>query len=402
MTVELTRRRFLGGLGATCAVGAVGPMLRPELAFAADGIADHTLVVLVLAGGLDGISALVPAGDADYGRQRNATRLDPASVLAIDSTFGLHPALAPIHALFSDGLAAAIPAVGSTTATRSHFSELATMAAGASAAASDGTGWLTRHLLTAAGGAAPVLAGASVGTSPALELRGHAGAFNFPDLANVGLQSWTVSDRELAERSLAAAYAAADPQLATPAATAFEALARLHSVDLSIPTSTTAGLWERQLSQIGALIRAEIGMQAAVVSMSGWDTHQSQGSTDGRLATLLDRLARAIAGFVDQMADRLSQLTVVVVSEFGRRVHENGSGGTDHGRGGLALVLGGGLVGGVHGAWPGLAPDVLDEGDLPVATDLRSVLAEVVRGRLGNQAIDVVFPGFTPVPLGFA
>ena len=112
--------------------------------------------------------------------------------------------------------------------------------------------------------------------------------------------------------------------------------------------------------------------------------------------------ARALASFTADVQDQLDAMTVVVLSEFGRRVAENGSGGTDHGRGGLALVLGGGVIGGVHGPWPGLQDDALDNGDVAVATDVRSVLAEVVRGRLGNPAIDQVFPDFTPVPLGFA
>lgn len=143
-------------------------------------------------------------------------------------------------------------------------------------------------------------------------------------------------------------------------------------------------------------------MEAAVVGFGGFDTHSAQGGADGQLAVLLARLARALAAFAADLHDRLNRITVVVLSEFGRRVAENGSGGTDHGSGGVALVLGGGLQGGVHGIWPGLSDDVLDDGDLMVATDTRSVLAEVVRGRLGNTATDRIFPGFTPVPLGLA
>jgi uncharacterized protein (DUF1501 family) len=405
ITSSLSRRRFLAGTAAACAAGAAGPLLRPQLAFAADGQADHLLVVVLLEGGLDGLSALVPAGDGTYGSARTSTRIADGQAIAVDGLFGLHPALAPIAELWQDGLVAAVPAVGSPTATRSHFAEMSVVAQGTGGGAGDGSGWLARHLLTRSGGAPVTLQGVSGGPLPALELAGHAGAFHVPDLATAGLQGWHPDRRPAAEQALAAAYAAAAPELAHPASVAFEALGRLRSsgaAELPSRTDYPPDPWAAQLRQVAQLARAGIGMEAAVVSFSNWDTHRSQGGAQGLLATLLGRLARAVASFVADLQDRLDQVTVVVLSEFGRRVAENGSGGTDHGRGGLALVLGGGLNGGVHGAWPGLAEDALDQGDLAVATDLRSVLAEVVAHRLGNPAIEQVFPGFTPVPVGIA
>ncbi|MGH9275236.1 MAG: DUF1501 domain-containing protein [Acidimicrobiales bacterium] len=402
-TAPMSRRRFLAGTAATCTAGAMAPLIRPGLAFAADGITDHTLVVVTLDGGLDGLSALVPAGDAGYGRARKLTRITDGREIGVDQRFALHPALAPLAELWADGLVAAVPAVGTATRSRSHFAEMAVVAQGTGGGSGDGTGWLARHLLTRAGGAV-TLQGASLGPLHALELAGHHGAFHVPHLTAAGIQGWHPTRQAAAEQSLANAYAAAAPELADPAAVAFDALSRLRSSGAAaLPSRATyqADPWADQLRQVAQLIRADLGMEAAVVNFSGWDTHVGQGGSNGQLARLLDRLGRALDAFAADLGDQLNRLTVVVASEFGRRVAENGSGGTDHGSGGLALVLGGGLRGGVHGTWPGLDADALDEGDLAVTTDIRSVLAEVVRGRLGNPAVDQVFPGFTPVPVGF-
>jgi uncharacterized protein (DUF1501 family) len=405
MNAPISRRRFLAGTAAACTAGTVAPVLRPGLAFAAGGIGDHTLVVVNLEGGLDALSALVPAGDAAYGRLRRFTRIGDGQAIGVDPVFALHPSLAPIADLWTDGMVAAVPAVGTATRSRSHFAEIAEMAQGMGGRPGDGTGWLARHLLLMAGGQAITLHGASLGPLHALELAGHDGAFHVPDLAAAGIQGWDPSRSAAAEHALATAYGAAPDALAHPAAIAFDGLTRLRSSGAATVPSRAAypdGRWAEQLRQVAQLVRAGVGIDAAVVSFGGWDTHMGQGGADGHLAQLLDRLARSLTAFVADLSDRLDRLTIVVASEFGRRAAENGSGGTDHGSGGLALVIGRGLTGGVHGVWPGLADDALDQGDVAVTTDIRSVLAEVVRGRLGNGALDRVFPGFTPVPVGFA
>ena len=402
MTVSWTRRRFLASTAAACTAGAMAPLVRPELVFAADGVADHTLVLVWLDGGLDGLSALVPLGDPAYGRGRSATLVAEPGAIGVDPMFALHPALAPVADLWADGLVGAIPAVGIPTGTRSHFADAAIMASGTDLRSADGTGWLARHLLLRSGGPMP-LQGVACGALPALELAGHNGAFHVPELATAGIDGWDPARLPDAEQGLAATYATAPAGLAVPASLALDALHRLRSTGAAALPSRAAydnDPWAKQLRQVAQLMRAGVGMEAATVTFGGWDTHQGQGGSDGRLAALLDRLGRALMSFALDVDDRLADVTVVVVSEFGRRVAENGSGGTDHGRGGLALVVGRGLQGGVHGLWPGLGDDELDDGDVAVATDVRSVLAEVVRGRLGNAAIDQVFPSFTPVPLG--
>lgn len=404
-THSVSRRRFLAGGAAVCTASTIAPLLHPTMAFAAEGSSAHTLVLVVLGGGLDGLSALVPAGDPHYGHQRKTTAITDSRAIGVDPIFALHPSLAPLGELWSDGLMAAVPALGTTTRSRSHFAETAVVAGGTGGRGGDGTGWLARHLLTRPGGPPVTLQGVSCGPTPTLELIGHPGAFCVPNLDDVGIGGWDPARLPAVESALSMAYSAAEPSLSSPAASAFDALARLRSVGAAMTPSRARyddDPWSAQLREVGQLIRAEVGMEAAVVALGGWDTHAGQGGSSGQLATLLGRLARALATFVADVHDRLDRVTIVVVSEFGRRVAENGSGGTDHGRGGVGFVLGGGVHGGVHGVWPGLAPDALDEGDVAVTTDVRSLFAEIVRARLGNPAIMHVFPDFTPTPLGIA
>ena len=158
----------------------------------------------------------------------------------------------------------------------------------------------------------------------------------------------------------------------------------------------------RHSRQIAMLMKAEVGLEVAAIDLGGWDTHFAQGGSVGLMAGLIADLGQGLAAFHADTAAQASRLTVVVISEFGRRVQENGSLGTDHGHGSAMLLLGGHVAGGrVHGRWPGLTPEALiGPGDLAVTTDYRDVLAEVVRLRLNNSALAEVFPGYTPVPVG--
>jgi uncharacterized protein (DUF1501 family) len=158
----------------------------------------------------------------------------------------------------------------------------------------------------------------------------------------------------------------------------------------------------RALRDVVRLIRAKVGLQVACVDFGDWDMHEDVGAPDrGRLHDHLDELARCLAAFATDLGPLLDDLTLVTLSEFGRRVEENGSGGTDHGHGNAVLLLGGGVVGGtVHGRWPGLADADLVDGDLAGATDYRQLLAEVLTARCGVGSVASVFPGLTPAPLG--
>jgi uncharacterized protein (DUF1501 family) len=157
------------------------------------------------------------------------------------------------------------------------------------------------------------------------------------------------------------------------------------------------------LRQVAMLIKAEAGLEAAAIDLGGWDTHFGQGGSVGLMAELLADLGQGLAAFHADMLDYMGQISVVVMSEFGRRVYENASLGTDHGHGTLMLLLGGHVTGGqILGDWPGLGDGSLfGPGDLAATTDYRDVLAELVRVRLNNSAVDQVFPGHTPIRQGF-
>jgi uncharacterized protein (DUF1501 family) len=150
------------------------------------------------------------------------------------------------------------------------------------------------------------------------------------------------------------------------------------------------------LKQVAQLIKAGIGLEVACIDVGGWDTHEYQGGVDGEMAGLLSNLGQGMAAFYTDLRDYMSNVTVVSMSEFGRRVDENASEGTDHGHGNVMFVMGGGSTGQLYADWPTLAPEALDDGDLEITTDYRDVLSEILIKRLGNNAIDQIFPGYTP------
>ncbi|HJS29516.1 MAG TPA: DUF1501 domain-containing protein, partial [Anaerolineales bacterium] len=158
------------------------------------------------------------------------------------------------------------------------------------------------------------------------------------------------------------------------------------------------------MEQVALLVKAEVGLEVAAIDLGGWDTHFAQGGPEGLMAGILDDLSRGLAAFYENLQDYHSKLTVVVMSEFGRRGQENASLGTDHGHGGAMLILGGHVAGGrVHGKWPGLeAGQLFGPGDLAVTTDYRDVLGEICANRLDNSALDQIFPSYTVKPPGIS
>jgi len=158
----------------------------------------------------------------------------------------------------------------------------------------------------------------------------------------------------------------------------------------------------QRLREIAQLIKADVGVEVAFADVGGWDTHVNQGGATGQLAARLDDFAKAIRALVTDLGERMADVVILTMSEFGRTARQNGNGGTDHGHAGCLFVIGGSVKGGkVHGKWPGLEPEQLNEGrDLALTTDFRSVFGEVVRKHLGATALDRVFPGFSPNELG--
>ena len=405
-TVTVSRR----GVLKVAAAGAAGvglPGLLPRIALSSDGAppAGDVLVVVFLRGGMDGLTAVVPYHEAVYHDARPQVHVPANNVLNLDGRFGLHPAMASLRPLYQHGQLAIVHATGHTSETRSHFESMDAMERAAGLTSGVTSGWVARHLQTA--GASGALTAAAVGTRVPASMRGY-NAAALASLAAFQLAAGSEDEQIRLASALQSVHAPmAGAPLGAAAMSTLSAVDRVRSIvdKAYVPAhgvtypSTTFG---RDLQQVAQLLRAEVGVQAAAVDLGGWDTHVAMGGPEGgQMANLLRSLADGIAAFWGDLQDRAGRLTVVVMSEFGRRLQQNASGGTDHGHGNCMFVLGGGVAGGrVLGPWPGLAPAALDQGDLAVTTDFRSVLAEIVQRRLANPRIAEVFPGYTPAFLG--
>lgn len=386
-----------------------------ELPRAARG---KVLICLFQRGAADALNVLVPHGEAEYyrlrptiGIARPARAAGDAGALDLDGFFGLHPALSPLKPLWDRRLLAPIHAVGSPSATRSHFDAQDYMESGTPDVKGTRDGWLNRWLATCetceAGAAAPrpspFRAVAMTPQTPRI-LQGPA-----PAVAMTSLEAFTVRSAGGMTERLEALYRTGSADLihATGAET-FDAVRMLRDADptryapehgAEYPRSE----FGRRLRQIAQLIKSGVGLEVAFADVGGWDTHVNQGAATGQLANRLGDFARSIAALVTDLGDRMEDVVILTMSEFGRMARQNGNGGTDHGHAGAMFAIGGAVRGGqVHGRWPGLAREQLFEGrDLALTTDFRTVFHEVVSGHLGARDPGRLFPGFTgPATLG--
>lgn len=398
-------RRELFRRGAGSLIGTLAGDAAPAQAAPA---AHDLLVYVFLRGAADGLNMVVPHGEEHYYLQRPSLAIaqpsrGAGSTLDLDGFFGLHPALAPFKRLYDSKLLAAVHACGSPDPTHSHFDGMDYMERGVPGDKRTATGWLGRHLAsTVAGNDSPIRA---VGMSGLLQpsLRGSQ-AVAISSIAAFHLKAQP-QDRDAVAAALRELYGS-DGALQGVAQQPFQVLEhmdrRLKPDYRPAPGANyPASHFGRSLREIAQLAKSDGGMEVACADLGGWDTHADQGGAEGELAALLAELSQALEAFVVDMSAELHRTTVVVMSEFGRRVKENGSAGTDHGHGNCAFVIGGSVNGGkIYGSWPGLAPELLyGPGDLAVTTDFRDVLGEIVARRLRNPQTDLVFPGYQPLPL---
>lgn len=406
--VGLSRRTLLRALGLGSAMAVASPLVDMRVAFAADaGWSGDTVVVLFLRGGFDGLSAVAPLGDPHYATWRPGIKLTANSALQLTGTFAMHPALAPLKAVWDSGDLAVVHAAGLPNPNRSHFSamdEMERAAPGTSAR----TGWLDRTLgLHDPGG--PFGAVQLGSSSIPFSLRGpqpELGMRSMSDFKLSGTSNQT--DRDKWRTALQAMYSDAPTAVAGSANGTLSALDQVAALNAQEYTpdggadypSSNLG---RALRDAARLVKADIGARVITVDEGDWDMHAGLGRTDGGwMFDKLTDLGEALAAFAADLGPALDQVTLVTMSEFGRRVEENESGGVDHGWGNCMFVLGGNVVTDVHGAWPGLAPDALTDGDLTVTTDYRAVLADVLANRTGASVdqIRTVFPNYSGSGLG--
>ena len=383
-------RRAMLAAGGTCFAWS----FLPSFAKAA-GSRDPRFVTIVLRGALDGLSAVAPVGDPDYADLHGALALSLTGdhpALPLDGFFALNPAMPNLARLFRAGQAAVVHAVATGYRDRSHFDGQDVLESGFPAPGRTESGWLNRALLALPAGERVGSRGLSVGAVSPLVIRGAA-----PVLGWAPHTIATASD-DLARRVLDL-YGHRDPVLAA-ALTEGLATDRISGQDpMKVRGGPESPQAMRQAAEGAArLLAADDGPRMAALAFDGWDTHVNEGGATGRLAQLLGGLDGAIQAFEVGLGAHWANTTLVVVTEFGRTVHINGTIGTDHGTGTVAFLAGGAIRGGrVIADWPGLkTPQLYEARDLKPTTDLRAV----VKGLLADQwglssrvlATDV-FPG---------
>ncbi len=380
----LHRRYFIATAGAAGLLAASAP----RLSLAAAGT-DRRLILIVLRGAMDGLGAVVPYADPDYRSVRGPLALaepgQEGGVLDLDGRFGLHPALSSLHDWWGQQQLLAVHAIATPYRDRSHFDAQDLLDTGG-VRAGDDTGWLNRALARLGDGGKGL--GLSLGQGVPLVLRGP-----------VPVASWAPSP------------------LPEPSMDFMDRIAGLYSNDPVLGPALMAGLGVADMANgmdgnkkreggkdrlvlaetAGRMLSDPAGPRIATLELPGWDTHVGQGTVQGRLPSALGQLAETMVTLRAAMESVWDQTLIAVVTEFGRTVRPNGTGGTDHGTAGVALLAGGAVAGGrVLGEWPTLRKDKLYEGrDLAPTTDMRALLKGVLAGHLGMPATEIdrfVFP----------
>lgn len=375
----------------------------PRLSFAPANSAARgdTLVVIFLRGAADVLNMVVPHGEANYYRLRPTLGIPPPEasgkkkderVVDLDGFFGLHPGLAPLLDAWQEKQLAIIHACGAPDTSRSHFKAQELMERGVEDESGPASGWIGRHLAALETGNLSPLRAVGMGTRPQRSLSGSAPVSALSSIADFHLGGNPAAVQQM-RAALELVYQ--NDALGQETLRIMDVLQKIDTTNYRSPFATYSDSeFGLALKQTAMLIKADVGLEIAAIDLGNWDTHFTQGVISGIMPNLMKDLADGLAAFHADMRDHMDRLTIVTMSEFGRRAYENSSLGTDHGHGSMMLVLGGNVHGGkVHGTWPGLGESQLVEpGDLAVTTDYRDVMSEILVKRLNNPAIDLVFP----------
>lgn len=411
MNIILSRRSFLKS-SAIFAGASLWPSWMPRLAFAPEKVTPRgdVLVVIFLRGAADMLNVVVPHGEAAYYALRptlGIPRPDDKNfkaderTLDLDGFFGLHPALRPLLPAWQDKQLAIIHACGAPDESRSHFKSMELMERGVDDEKGPASGWIGRHLATLNTGNRSPLRAVGMGALPQRSLSGSVPVSALRSIADFHLGG---DARAVAQMRSALDTIYTGDTLGQETLNIMDILQKLDPAQPTNSQFTNPQYPESEfglaLKQTAMLIKAEVGLEVSAIDLGGWDTHFAQGGSSGIMANLLADLAAGLAAFHADLAGQLGRVTVVAMSEFGRRAAENGSFGTDHGHGSMMMVLGGHVHGGrVHGNWPGLQEgQLIGPGDLAVTTDYRDVLGEICLKRLNNPALGDIFPGYQAVP----
>ena len=412
-----TRRFFLKSSAlAFMSAAAAPPFLKRTALAATSGGAGKDRPVLIAVfqrGAADGVSMVVPFGDKNYYSARPQIAVpepkngDPDAALDLDGFFALHPALAPFKPIYDSGQLAIVHAVGSPDNTRSHFDAQDFMETGTPGNKNTEGGWLNRCLSAKKEAKASPFRAVAFTPNLPRALQGRASALAITNLAGFGVRSEN-SDNQAAQGFEALYAQGATDVLYGTGQEAFEAMKMLKQANpqqykpangVNYPPSP----FGRALLQIAQLIKANVGLEIAFTDINGWDTHANQGASRGQLALRLQEFSQGIAALYHDLGDRMRNVVILTMTEFGRTIRQNGSGGTDHGHASCLFALGGPVKGRkVYGQWPGLTTELLYEGrDLALTTDFRDVFAEVAARHLNATNLTVIFPDYNPKPEDF-
>ena len=402
--MQLNRRFFLHkGALAVAGTASIPSFLVRSVLAETEASRGQRLVVIFQRGAADGLNVVVPYREKNYYAMRPSIAIPQNQVIDLDGFFGLHPSLAAFKPLYAQGNLAIVHAAGSPDMSRSHFDAQDYMESGTPGSKATADGWLNRalqaedvrHLQQHTAFRALAL-----GAQVPLTLAGKV-----PAIALNNVNGFTVAGRGPTPPPAASAFEAmyadsGDKIFHTAGDETFEAVKMLRTANPAQYTPAPGVAYPNSefgnsMKQIAQLLKSNLGVEAAFTDVSGWDTHQNQGSVNGQLANRLSDFSASIAAFWRDLGDDAGNVTLVTMSEFGRTARENGTGGTDHGHANAMFVLGSNVKGGkVYGRWPGLENEQLNEGrDLALTTDFRQVLGEVVSRTLGASNLDLVFPG---------
>ena len=411
----MNRRVFVKSGGLTLVTMGLSPSFLRRTAFGMEltsASKGKSLICLFQRGAADALNVVVPHGERAYYTMRPSIAIprpvglgrqlgSRESAIDLDGFFGLHPALAPLKPLYDRGLLAPVHAVGSPSATRSHFDAQDYMETGTPDIKGTTDGWLNRYLAvkgTCAECARNPFRAVSLTPQTPRILDGA-----FETVAMNSLGEFSVRTTGSQAERLEALYRTGSADLVHGTGSEmFDAVKLLREANPRKYAPRNGAEYPRsqfgqRLLQIAQLIKADVGLEIAFADIGGWDTHVNQGGTTGQLALRLADFAQSISALVTDLGDRMGDVAILTMSEFGRMARENGNRGTDHGHAGSLFVIGGGVKGGkVYGKWPGLEQEQLYEGrDLALTTDFRAVFSEITSRHMGATNTDKIFPGFT-------
>ena len=403
---SVSRRSLLKTAGLASMSGVVTSMFGDVLTSTVYGATNgNVLVVLSLRGGADGLSMVVPHAEAAYAQARPSTKVATSTLLHADDTFGLHPSFAPLSPWWKSNQLAALHAIGLPAPNRSHFEAMEAVE-DADPGSSARVGWINR-MISGLSSAPDVLDQLQLGTSTTpTSMIGPA-----PSLSAVRLDDLAMplaDDARLLEASSAlirSTYTKAGGAVGAAGIDALDLATRAKTIAAAVKNQPSKATYAQYsdagtaLQHAAQLIKAGVGVKAVAVDAGGWDHHVG---LSWNVKSTIKELATNLAAFFTDLGSAADRVTVVTLSEFGRRLQENGSGGVDHGYGNCVLAMGAGVKGGQYYArWPGLDAGEQVDGDLAVTTDYRSVLGEILTSRFPTVDRSKVFPGVTSKPLGF-